>query len=182
MSKQLTVVLDLDHTIIYSCHPMDSKYFDTSRLHTFVTPGNYINPDGVFVILRPGLLEFLHDLHDFCDLMIFTASSKEYAQPIVKMIDPEGILFRKIFFREHTTFTTRYSYTKNLELINKPLEKVLILDDEPDAFYLQPRNGIFVTKFKGDPNDNCLISTYLPLIRILSEKDDVRDFTNCRTS
>lgn len=172
---KLTVVFDLDRTLIYSRHP-HTTFFDKGRLRTFVTLPSDKNPDGVLVIERPGLSEFLRDLSEFCELMIFTAGTREYAEPIVRTILPDGVTFSKIFCRENTTATKYYEYVKNLDLLNRPLEKVVILDDEPNAFSLHPRNGILIPKFEGDPNDDCLLSTCLPLIRVLSDVNDIRDY------
>ena len=177
--QKLTVVLDLDHTLIYSRHTKIKDVTDKSLRSYVVSRNSALNPDGVLVIERPGLLDFLQELSRFCEVMLFTASMGEYAIPILQAIDPDGIFFHKTFFREHTIRTMDSPFAKNLQLTERPLERVVIVDDDPDAFSMQPHNGICVPKFWGNANDNVLLSSVLPLIRKLSNLEDVRDYSPC---
>lgn len=175
-SQKLTVVLDLDHTLIYARHTKIKHDVDESLRTHFIPTQSALNSDGIFVIERPGLLTFLRELNTFCQVMLFTASLQEYALPILGAIDPDGIFFSKAFFREDTTTNIFYRFVKDLTLVGRPLERVVILDDEPGAYSMQPHNGIFAPKFWGNPSDDLLLSCVLPLIRKLSALEDVRDY------
>jgi TFIIF-interacting CTD phosphatase-like protein len=42
---------------------------------------------------------------------------------------------------------------KDLSVLNRPMETILIIDDTPSNFKAQPQNGIRISQFKGDPDD-----------------------------
>ena len=53
---------------------------------------------------RPGLDMFLEEVHRYCDLYIFTASVKDYADAIIDRIDPKGYIpTSKRFYRDVRT-------------------------------------------------------------------------------
>jgi TFIIF-interacting CTD phosphatase-like protein len=55
------------------------------------------------------------------------------------------------WIRESTTFMNGM-YVKDLSKLNRDLAHVIIIDDNPDSFQLQPENGIHIKPFK-DAND-----------------------------
>lgn len=182
MSKKITVVLDLDQTLIYSIHPKNIVHYENPPKY-HVLGGNKLNPNGIIVFERPGLHEFLISLSHFSEIILYTAGLQEYALPIVRCIDPDKKYLSQIFFRED--IITKYieqrkfptsKYIKDLKILNRPLEKVLIFDDEPSSFSNQPDNGIIIKKFCGDCNDNELMSWALPIARELVDVHDVRPF------
>ena len=42
---------------------------------------------------------------------------------------------------------------KDLSTLQRPLQTVLIIDDSPNNFKAQPKNGIRISQYKGDPED-----------------------------
>lgn len=65
--KKWTLVLDLDETLI----------------HTFC-----IDPEKLNFYTRPGSHKFLEDMAKNYELIIFTAASEDYANPIIDYLDP----------------------------------------------------------------------------------------------
>ena len=57
----------------------------------------------VYVLKRPGVDEFLQALAPFYELMIYTASLKKYADPLLDWLDPERLIAYRLF-REQCTF------------------------------------------------------------------------------
>ena len=104
------------------------------------------------VKLRPGLLEFLEDMSRHYRLAVFTAGKKAYARPILKHIDPQGKFFERMLFQHHCDQTT---FAKDLTLIEKDLSNVVLLDNNPTAYSLQPRNGLPIIDFYRE-NDFCV--------------------------
>jgi hypothetical protein len=107
-------------------------------------------------------------------LAVFTAGKKAYARPILKHIDPQGKFFERMLFQHHCDQTT---FAKDLTLIEKDLSNVVLLDNNPTAYSLQPRNGLPINDFYGE-NDldrelamvsgflkSCSNSRYCPDIR-----------------
>ncbi len=58
----------------------------------------------MYVKLRPGAIEFLHKVSEFYELMVFTASLSKYANPLLNMMDPSGIISTR-YFREKCVFS-----------------------------------------------------------------------------
>jgi import inner membrane translocase subunit TIM50 len=42
---------------------------------------------------------------------------------------------------------------KDLSVLNRPMETILIIDDTPSNFKAQPQNGIRISQYKGDQDD-----------------------------
>ncbi len=56
-------------------------------------------------------------------------------------------------------------YVKDLSKLNRDLSHVIIIDDNPESFQLQPENGIRIKPFKdsNDVDDNALLEL-IPLL------------------
>jgi hypothetical protein len=62
---RLTVVLDLDGTLLSSFTPRRAPALPPGSVSYIVGRGGRLNPNGVFVVERPGLKAFLHRLSEF---------------------------------------------------------------------------------------------------------------------
>jgi import inner membrane translocase subunit TIM50 len=61
--------------------------------------------------------------------------------------------------------------TQDLSHLNRDLSKVIILDDDPREYALQPENAVPITPWKGDnPNDMSLIQL-IPFLESKNQKD-----------
>ncbi|XP_028784016.1 CTD nuclear envelope phosphatase 1 homolog [Neltuma alba] len=185
--QKLTVVLDLDETLVCayetSSLPAAVRAQATEAgLNLFelecVTP----DKDGegkpkinyVTVFERPGLKEFLKQLSGFADLVLFTAGLEGYARPLVDKIDMEN-WFSLRLYRPSTVSTEYREHVKDLSCITNDLCRVVIVDNNPFSFLLQPLNGIPCISFSaGHPYDTQLLDVILPLLKHLSEQKDVR--------
>ena len=161
-SKDYTLVLDLDETLIHFCMKN--------------------NGEGK-LFFRPYLIEFLNSVSKYYEIIIFTAGIKEYAQIVLNLI--ENILGKKIFkfrlFREHISFSDKGCFVKDLSKIGRDLSKILIVDNNEENFELQKENGILIHSYYGmdsdinsgnnyDGNDRCLNELENILIKIAEEK------------
>ncbi|EEF34266.1 conserved hypothetical protein [Ricinus communis] len=128
----------------------------------------------VTVFERPGLREFLKQISEFADLVLFTAGLEGYARPIVDRIDTEN-RFSLRLYRPSTISTEYREHMKDLSCLSKDLCRIVIVDDNPFSFLLQPLNGIPCMPFSaGQPYDNQLLDVLLPLLKHLSLQKDVR--------
>lgn len=66
------------------------------------------------------------------ELVIYTASLSKYADPLVDMLDPEGLCSYKLF-REHCTFVNN-AFVKDLTRLGRPMKDVIIVDNSPIAY------------------------------------------------
>lgn len=70
---RLTVLLDLDGTLISSFTPRRAPVLPRSMKTHLVGVGSALNPAGVFVVERPGLTQFLQQLAAMSEVVVFTA-------------------------------------------------------------------------------------------------------------
>jgi Dullard-like phosphatase family protein len=120
--------------------------------------------------------EFLESLKDLYEIVIFTASQQPYADALLDILDPKGVLFHHRLFRTSCTFTQGY-YVKNLARLGRPIDQTVIVDNSPQSFMLHVENGIPITSWFGDLDDRELLKlrTFLQEMHCQSVKD-VRDF------
>ena len=65
MKGRLTVVLDLDGTLVSTYTPKRAPRLPPGSVSFVCGQGSQLNPAGVLVIERPGLRQFLHRLSEF---------------------------------------------------------------------------------------------------------------------
>lgn len=68
LQGKLTVVLDLDGTLISSFAPRRAPRLPEGSISYLVGKGGVLNPHGVFVVERPGLREFFAKLSEFAGM------------------------------------------------------------------------------------------------------------------
>ena len=157
----LTVILDLDETLI-RYHISDNNTFDIGNLQK-----------------RPGLDDFLSSLTKAkCELIIFTASTQEYADPLIDVIEKEKKYFVKRLYRQHTVLIGDI-YVKDITKLGRDLARTIIVDNEKSSFSLQKRNGILIKPFLGEENnfhlDMTLDNLAVLLLKIIqSNYNDIR--------
>ena len=129
-----TLVLDLDETLVY-CRKDSmnhNKSFSKNQL-----------------IMRPGLLEFLHKMKQIYELVLFSLGTCTYVNNIVNIIEKNEKFFEYILYRQHATYNDNI-YIKNLSLLGRDLKNIIIVDDIPEVFKLHKNNGICIKPFYGD--------------------------------
>lgn len=169
-----TVFLDVDGTLISSYAPRRAPRLPADVRTHFVGQGSKLNPEGIFVVERPGLQTFLAELSRFAEVVIFTAGLEDYARPIIDAIDPNNEYFSARIYREGTVSTPVYQCVKDLSRAGRDLARSVLVDDTPLAFLHQPNNGIPVLAFRGDPDDRLLLEVVLPLLQKITTAPDIR--------
>ena len=127
----------------------------------------------VYVLVRPGAVEFLQALAPHYELVIYTASLSKYADPLMDIMDRERLVAYRLF-REHCTFFNGV-FVKDLSLIGRDLKEVIIVDNSPNSYALQPENALPILSWYDDPDDRRL-AEMIPLLERLASVDDVRKF------
>ncbi|CAD8045839.1 unnamed protein product [Paramecium sonneborni] len=158
-------VLDLDETLVHSQFKADNG-FDFS-LDIIVQSQLF----KVYVTIRPGVENFIETLSEYFEVIMWTASLKEYADPVMDIIDPSRRALTRLY-RDSCT-QIQGGLTKNLNKLGRSLKDVLIIDNSQMSFIFQPENGFLIKDFITDKNDNELESL-LPFLIWLSQQNDVR--------
>ncbi|KAK4756126.1 hypothetical protein SAY87_009883 [Trapa incisa] len=164
--KSVTLVLDLDETLIHSttepCTDADFTFriFFNMEEHT------------VYVRKRPFLKAFLERVSDLFMVVIFTASESVYAEQLLDILDPESKFFSRRCYRD-SCMVIDGNYMKDLTILGVDLAKCAIIDNSPQVFQLQVNNGIPISSWFDDPSDYALMSL-LPFLETLVDSEDVR--------
>ncbi len=107
------------------------------------------------------------------EIVIFTAAVKEYADNILDSIDEKKRISHRLY-REHTRIED-YVSIKDLSQIGRDLSKSIIVDNIASNFKLQPRNGIAISTWVGEPEDISLLNLIPVLKKLVVEGvSDVR--------
>ena len=157
--------------------PLDTtKYTFTLVLDLDETLVHYIEEENrAYVQVRPFADYFLSELSKLFELVIFTAAAEDYADLVLNELDKNKLISYKLY-RKHTE-PNNGIFVKNLMNIGRNLEKCCIIDNNKDNFCLQPENGLHISSFLGDQNDNELFLLCNDLKKIASyKKKDIRPF------
>lgn len=157
LNKQLnrpdyTLILDLDETLI---HYIKGKQ-----------ESNDIEED--YYLIRPHTVKFLKEVSKYYELVIFTAGTKGYADPIIDDIDPEYLISYRLY--RHHTYGDEDEYIKDIELIGRDLKSTIIVDNTCDNFKHQKDNGIHIRSWYDDYTDCRLKKLSSILIQIAKSK------------
>lgn len=107
-------------------------------------------------VLRPGVHSFIDSLSSSYELGLFTAASAQYANKVLKLIDP----LHRIQFVLHCAHTTTIDGfpRKDLSRLGRDLATTMLIDNCPQSFSLQPENGVLIPTWTGDPTDSALFT------------------------
>mmetsp|Transcript_11127 Transcript_11127/g.19585 ORF Transcript_11127/g.19585 Transcript_11127/m.19585 type:complete len:319 (+) Transcript_11127:721-1677(+) len=161
------LVLDLDETLVHSSFkPVDNP--------DIVIP---VEIDGtihqVYVIKRPGVDKFLARAGELFEVVVFTASLAKYADPLLDELDPNNVIKHRLFRESCTLYLG--NYVKDLAILGRPIESVIIVDNSPASYLFQPENAIGVSSFIDDKEDR-------ELVYCLRFLESIKDVQNVSTS
>eukprot|EP00755_Sulcionema_specki_P004517 Sspe_Gene.30256::Locus_14913_Transcript_1_1_Confidence_1.000_Length_1157::g.30256::m.30256/K15731/CTDSP; carboxy-terminal domain RNA polymerase II polypeptide A small phosphatase len=97
------------------------------------------------------------------ECVMWTASTEDTGRPVINQIDPNGQHFQHLIFRNDKWFTEP-AHTKDLTLLGRSMDKVLIVENTPNCCKLNPRNSIIVEDFTGHNMDDVLLGSVSDLI------------------
>ena len=154
--------------------PISSKYIYTLVLDLDETLVHYVSDnDSAYIQIRPGAEEFIKELAEFYEIIIFTAALQNYADLIISGLDPDGVVSDKLY-RQHT-INIGNSYIKDLDKLGRDIKKVIIIDNISENFSQQPQNGLNICDFEGNEYDEELKYLKDDLIKLAKLKpNDVR--------
>ena len=166
-SKKKTLVLDLDETLVHS----SMKPFPNKKniiLNIFINNVLYT----IYAIVRPNVGKFLYEMSLYYELKIFTASLSQYSKPLLDILDKNKVI-TQVLNRESCHFVNGF-YFKDLNLFNKDFKDIIIVDNNPISYAYQKDNGIPISTWIDNPNDNELLKL-IPILKYLSNVEDVRE-------
>ncbi|KAJ2485475.1 Nuclear envelope morphology protein 1 [Coemansia sp. RSA 2320] len=172
-AKKKTLVLDLDETLIHSS-PQGS-YRAHHRIEVVIDKVACL----YYVYKRPHVDYFLRRVSEWYKVVVFTASLAEYADPVIDLLDSQNKLIEGRYFRE-SCVPHDSSYAKDLAAIDPDLSQIVLVDNSPLSYFINPTNGIPIQPWvNSDPKDEALLDL-LPLLDALRFTDDVRSILSLR--
>lgn len=172
--KKHVLVLDLDETLVHTSHTPVAEYDLRIELLSRKSPVR-----AFFVQKRPFLDLFLEKLRKRYELVVFTASLREYADPVIDLLDRHRSIQRR-FFREACS-AQGDDFGKDLSIVTPNLSRVLLVDNSPAAYSKQQGNAVPIDAWFQDPYDQQLICL-LQFLLGLSAVADVRSVLELRLS
>ena len=186
------LVIDLDETLIHtSFNKIPNPDFKIILDSTIFSKKNSKNKNielkkvvEAYICIRPGVDEFLSQLSKHYSLYVYSASSKQYLNNIIKNIDKNNII-EKCYCREDCIIyventeedfdkpNNKYNYVKDLKKINKDLRNIVFVDNNIMSFKLQEKNGIPIKSWYNDYDDIELYKL-IPILKNLAGFYDVR--------
>lgn len=133
-AHRLTILLDIDETLVHSIFengrdlgaPLDEVHSYTTAENTALEPVEnfelHLEDRGVVTVhKRPGLEAFMDHLasrkgKEGFRVVAFTAAVTEYASPLCDVLDPDGLIFDAMFYRDSCTIKGN-QYQKDLDLV-----------------------------------------------------------------
>ena len=164
--KKKTLILDLDETLVHSGFNPFTRKSDVT-LNINVDGRNHV----INVLKRPYVDEFLKEMSEIFEIIVFTASISEYASALLDKLD-RNHYFSKRLYRQDCIFN-KGLYIKDLKIIGKDLKDLIIIDNNPVSYAVNEDNGIPILTWYDDLNDKELLKL-IPLLKYLSNVDDVR--------
>ncbi|CAI5734212.1 unnamed protein product [Peronospora destructor] len=176
-SERIALVLDMDECLVHSKFHNEVEYrqneYRPEHLEEYMDSFEIVMEDGERAVVnkRPGLDRFLEEAAKHYDVYVFTAGLEAYGKPILDVLDPKGNLFAGRFFRESCK-QRKGMFLKDLSVIRGgDLSRVILVDNNPMSFLMQPSNGIPVPSFYDDTKDRTLES----LSKVLASMQEVED-------
>lgn len=114
-----TLVLDLDDVLVHS---------------------DWTRGRGWRTFKRPGAEDFIRDMSQYYELVVFTSQLPTYADPILDRLDPQRLVQYRLY-RDSTQYVNG-KHVRDLSKLNRDLKQVLLITADPHAFALQPDNAI----------------------------------------
>ena len=154
-NKPYTLVLDLDETLI----------------HFKANPNN---EESGTIKIRPYLYQFLDNIKKYYELVVFTAATQEYADPIINALETNKKYFDYRLYRIHTLIIDN-DFVKDISKLGRDLNKIIIVDNMEQNYKLQQNNGITIRPFWGKDNEDSALFDLLDILMKIAERNlDVR--------
>nr|KJB66870.1 hypothetical protein B456_010G162000 [Gossypium raimondii] len=131
-------------------------------------------PMNFYVLKRPGVDEFLEAISKKYEVLVFTAGLEPYASLLLDILDPKGLISHRLY-RDSCKQLGQGRFIKDLSKIGRDLKQVVIVDDNPKSYTLQPANAIPIKGFEDDIKDRELKKLMVFFERNLDGFKDMRD-------
>nr|XP_027062450.1 mitochondrial import inner membrane translocase subunit TIM50-like [Coffea arabica] len=134
-ARVLTLVLDLNETLVYSDWKRDRGW------RTFK---------------RPGVDAFLEHVSQFFEVIVYSDQTSMFVYPVVQRLDPQQTIFRQKLDRVSTRYIKGKHY-RDLSMLNRDPSRIIYMSAHAAETTLQPENAVQVKPWKGETEDTALL-------------------------
>jgi CTD small phosphatase-like protein 2 len=135
---------------------------------------------------RPFLKDSMQRLKNMnCELIVWASGTSECSNKIINSIDPDNEIFDMRLFRDQCYISPKGLFIKDIRMINRDLDRCIIVDNNAYSFGFQLENGVLVLPFTGGSGDTELLTLteYLSyLLKLALQVRAVRKRNDCRIS
>ena len=169
------LILDLDETLVHSCFkPTDNNNNNIIKPDILLKIKFHSKYHDVLVYKRPFVEEFLERMNQYYNLIIFTASVQEYADPLLDQLDKNRYIKLR-YYRNSCLLDKNGKFVKNLSTIYNDLRNVILLDNNPISYSYNKSNGLPIITWHFDKKDRELLKV-IPVLEFLSTVNDIRNY------
>lgn len=174
-----TLVVDVDETLVHSSFsPMTTPDFvfpfkpDNQDIYDKKknTKNDTNDPELIISVrIRPFAEQFISELSNYYEIIIFSNFGKNYTDEILSHIDPD----HKVKYTLYQDSILEFNGTpvKDLSLLGRDLNRTIIVDNNQASYLLQPYNAIQVTTWYRNKKDTELQK----IMKFLIENHKVTD-------
>lgn len=167
------LILDMDETLIHCKQTRVGPCDFRLGLHDPVNKKTI----EIQVNARPYLQLFLQQVSQWFYVVIFTASSQNYADPILDHIDPRRQFIQLRLYRTSCLLNEFGLFVKDLLIFKGvPQQDILLVDNNIYSFMNQFANGIPIINFYDDKTDTELLDLLHYLRHLHSTRTDPRNY------
>ncbi|CAH1980659.1 unnamed protein product [Acanthoscelides obtectus] len=123
---------------------------------------------------RPALDYMLENLVGLYEIVVFTAEPGMTIFPVIDALDKKNLISYKLV-RDSTHFVDGH-HVKNLDRLNRDLNKVVVVDWNEESVKFHPDNRLNISRWTGNDEDMALVdlTSFLKTIA-MTEIEDVRE-------
>ncbi|CAM6051850.1 unnamed protein product [Sphagnum compactum] len=144
-----TLVLDLDETLIHSS-------FQPTHVYDFIIR---VEIEGrmttIYVLKRPYVDRFLLAVSRKFEVVVFTASLRKYADPLLDQLDINGLIKYRLY--RNSCRSMQGGFVKDLSRLGRDISNLVIVDNNPHSYLLQPSNAIPIGTYIDNMRDRELL-------------------------
>eukprot|EP00834_Sanchytrium_tribonematis_P008813 NODE_1202_length_1805_cov_0.628370.p2 type:complete len:225 gc:universal NODE_1202_length_1805_cov_0.628370:1438-764(-) len=182
MSKKYskTLVLDLDLTLINGqlISKVDYEKYKFEKNEGFSLINLEVDNIQYYlrVYIRPHAIDLIKKAHELnYEIIIFTTALKPYADQIIDLLEADNIISYRLYRKDCTYHWWESLYSKDLRILGRNLNNVLIIDDDAFVIQHQPENAIQVKPYNR-VNDDELKNVIPHLTEIMEYKGTVPEY------
>lgn len=109
-----------------------------------------------YVHIRPYAKQIIKNISRYFDVIIFTAGNQCYADPILDYLDPFNCIKHRLY-RESCTCINNQLFVKDLRVLGRKMQNIVLVDNAPHSYMMQLSNGIPILNYLKGKQDDQLV-------------------------